>query len=87
MAKSITEDYSETDLWAMRLPGHLEQGILAAKELEAIAPIICDVLQLDYTPSELITAVKLAIWLHDWGKVNIDFLSLVENKSKKSLLK
>jgi CRISPR-associated endonuclease/helicase Cas3 len=86
LAKSITEDYSEADLWAMRLPGHLEQGILAAKELEVIAPIICDVLQLDYTPSELITAVKLAIWLHDWGKVNIDFLSLVENKSKKSLL-
>ncbi|MFB2891993.1 CRISPR-associated helicase Cas3' [Aerosakkonemataceae cyanobacterium BLCC-F50] len=87
LAKSITEEYSEADLWAMRLPGHLEQGILAANELEAIAPVICDVLKLDCTPSELITAVKLAIWLHDWGKVNIDFLSLVEKKSKKSLLK
>ncbi len=71
----------------MRLPGHLELGVLAAKELEAIAPTICRVLKLDCTPSELVTAVKLAIWLHDWGKVNIDFLALVEDKSNKYLLK
>lgn len=87
LAKSIAQEYSSADQRAIRLPGHLELGILAAQELEAIAPTICLILNLDCTPKELVTAVKLAIWLHDWGKNNIDFLGLVESKSKKHLLK
>ncbi len=87
LAKSITQEYSSADLWAMRLPGHLELGILAAQELEAIAPAICVILNLDCTPEELVTAIKLAIWLHDWGKNKKDFLALVESKSKRHLLK
>lgn len=86
LAKSVREDNSK-DSEALTLVGHLELGILAAREMEAIAATVCRVLNLDIDPEKLIEIVAISIWIHDWGKANEDFQAFVQSKSKKCLLK
>jgi CRISPR-associated endonuclease/helicase Cas3 len=86
LAKSVREN-NPKDFEALTLPGHLELGILAAREMEAIAPTICRALNLDIDPEKLIEIVSISIWIHDWGKANEDFQAFVQSKSKKDLLK
>jgi CRISPR-associated endonuclease/helicase Cas3 len=87
LAKSIRADSNLNDADAFTLVGHLELGIIAAQTFQEIAPIICENLQLDFTPDELIQTVTLAIWLHDWGKANQDFQAMVHQPSSKTKLK
>lgn len=86
LAKSISVNSNENDKYALTLKGHLELGIIAAQAFRDIAAIICEKLDLNLTPEELIQTVILAIWLHDWGKANKDFQALMHRNSNKSLL-
>lgn len=86
LAKSISINSSEKDKYALTLIGHLELGIIAAQAFRDIAVIICEKLDLNLTPEELIQTVVLAIWLHDWGKTNEDFQGMMHKKSNKLLL-
>lgn len=86
LAKSIRIDSSENDKYALTLTGHLKLGIIAAQQFRDIASIICEKLDLTLTPEELIQTVILAIWLHDWGKVNEDFQAMMHKNSPLELL-
>ena len=86
LAKSLKKEY-ENDKYALTLVGHLELGIQAALKFKTIAVVICHRLGLKITPEELANTVALAIWIHDWGKVNGDFQAFIHSKSPKELLR
>ena len=86
LAKSINVKSNIEDKYAFTLEGHLELGIIAAQAFGDISAIICEKLDLDLTPEQLIQTVMFAIWLHDWGKANEDFQAMMHKNSNTSLL-
>ena len=86
LAKSIDVKSNINDKDALTLAGHLKLGIIAAQAFRDISAIICEKLDLNLTPDQLIQTVMFAIWLHDWGKANKDFQAMMHKNSNKSLL-